>query len=58
MLNVRARAQVPPLVSHVVDRDERLRVARNDRVQDFELVRLVDRLDARPRLLLTHLLAH
>ena len=52
-LDVRARAQVPPLVADVVDGDG----LRLDGFQNLELVRLVDLADAALRLLAGNLLA-
>ena len=52
-LDVRSRAEVPPLVADVVDGDW----FRLDGVEDLELVRLVECLDARASLLARDLLA-
>ena len=52
-LDVRTRAQVPPLVADVVDGDG----LRLDRFQNLELVRLVDGADAALRLFAGHFLA-
>mmetsp|Transcript_16800 Transcript_16800/g.56766 ORF Transcript_16800/g.56766 Transcript_16800/m.56766 type:complete len:215 (+) Transcript_16800:1027-1671(+) len=53
-LDVRARAEVPPLVTNRVDGDGVVL----DAVQDLELEALADGLDAPPRLVARHLLAH